>query len=131
VERKLLKPRVTVPKKKLQISSAEEIFAVLLGPPLLGLMLLLIPIIGWIAGSVILFGSFGGLILALRALGIKWGLIKPKINDYKLVGICPYCDNDLSVNLPSEKTTCGFCKERVLVKREKFYTIIRRHYEES
>jgi ribosomal protein S27AE len=129
-----LKPRITLPKKKLIYSSYGEIFTMLIGFPLVGLLiggiLLLIPIIGWIASPIVIFTGFTGApYFALRSLFIKWGWMKPKINDYKLEGKCPYCDNNLSVNLPSEKTTCGFCKERVLIKAEKFYTIIRKHSE--
>lgn len=129
-----LKPRITIPKKKLIFSSTDEILGALIGMPALGLIigivLLMIPIIGWILGPMVIFGCCtGGPVIALRALGIKWGWVKPKDDDFKLEGECPYCDNDLSVNLPKEKITCGFCKERVLIKAEKFYTIIRKHYE--
>lgn len=129
-----LKPRITIPEKKLIFSSNDEIIGMLIGAPILGIgigiLLLFIPIVGWIASPVIIFASCAGApLVALRMLAIKLGLIKPKIDDYKLEGKCPYCDNNLSVNLPSEKTNCGFCKERVLIKAEKFYTIIRKHYE--
>jgi ribosomal protein S27AE len=84
-----LKPRVTVPKKKLIYSSTKEIFVVLLGMPMvgfwIGVVLLIIPIIGWILGPIVIFASCtGGPIIALRALGIKWGWIKPKDDDFKL-----------------------------------------------
>ncbi|MEO0014506.1 MAG: hypothetical protein RLZZ535_2895 [Cyanobacteriota bacterium] len=128
----VLKPRTTVPKKKLQIDGLGEALTLGFGSlvtPLLGLALLIIPVIGWILGLGLIFASIGGFLVSLRAVGIAIGLIKPAINDYKLEGICPYCDNSLSVNLPSERTTCGFCKERVLVKKEKFHTIIRKTYD--
>ena len=134
-----LKPIITVPQKKLIISSYEEILAIAFSGLIIGLLgltlsiiLLIIPIIGWILAFAIFWASFiRPPYLALRALCIKWGLIEPKDRDFKLEGKCPYCSNNLSVNLPKEKVTCGFCKERVLIKQYKFYTIIRKTYDNS
>ena len=133
-KRQALKPRTTVPRKELMYSGYDEIMGILIGLPMLGIMIglvvLIIPIIGWIASPFIIIGSCTGApVFAFRALFIKWGFMKPKIDDYQLVGTCPYCDNDLSVNLKNEITKCKYCKERVLIKSEKFHTQVIRRYE--
>ena len=124
-----LKPKITVPVKKLKVDKLGKALVLGLSSPILIIVL----IISLFFFPVIIGGAIAIVILEnfLRGLTIKFGWIQAQINDYMLEGNCPYCNNSLSVNLPSEKTSCGFCKERVLVKGEKFYTIIRTHYEEN
>ena len=129
------KARMTIPKKRLQMDSIGDIVATGTILPIfgvfIGIFLLIIPIIGWILGIGVILMSGGAALVALRALGIKFGLVEPERSDYILVGECPYCDNDLTANLSWNKTKCEFCKERVLIKSEKFYTIIRKIHDEG
>jgi DNA-directed RNA polymerase subunit M/transcription elongation factor TFIIS len=130
-----LKPRFTVPTRK-NLSEGEKadqnlgagcsgsIFFIVIG-----CVLLLIPIIGWIIGGImILMGLMSPFIGGAAALGIGDSLV----NDYELIGDCPYCTNSVTVRMKvnTDKNImakCETCQERILVKEDTFYTIVKRY----
>jgi DNA-directed RNA polymerase subunit RPC12/RpoP len=129
-----LKPRFTVPTKR-KLSKGEKadqnLFAGCLGSILLiviGCVLLLIPIIGWIIGGcMIISGLMSPFIGGAAALGIGEDLA----DDHELKGDCPYCTNSVTVGIngkPDKKIVkCETCQERILVKEDTFYTIVKRY----
>jgi len=79
-----------------------------------GLFLFIIPIIGWILGILCTLGAFVAL--------VKFFSTSDDIGKYK--GICPYCNLAIEIEgKNSESNSCIHCKNRVIIKKNCFYTI--------
>lgn len=96
---------------------------------LLAALFALIPFVGWISSIALLFFAFGsGLMPILMASGLS---SSSNAGDYWLEGECPYCSHSIKVMRRKGKESdtgfhqCATCKERVLVKDDSFFTILK------
>lgn len=71
-----------------------------------GVVLFLIPILGWILGPVFI----GGGVLVFFGSPLMMFFPKPIIE-----GACPYCANLLAIAGGTKAVTCTVCKSRVIV----------------
>lgn len=85
----------------------------------IGMAVLLIPIIGWIAGPILILG----------------GLIVPLMGGTSSItqkGTCPYCTLQVSnFNAAAESFSCSHCKQPIIVRAPSFYTVAAAHSSSS
>ena len=133
-----LGPRASHPKKILltdQERKDQNIGAATLAGCVIPLLVLLaalfalIPFIGWIISIGLLLFAFGA---AANMFAFVFGVSKTsEPGDYWLEGECPYCSHAIKVLRKNGKEAdtsfqqCTTCKERVLVKDDTFYTILK------
>lgn len=79
-----------------------------------GIVFLLIPIIGWILGSILLFA----------AIGYPLALL---IGDSKYIssldGSCPYCGSEVTAPMHEKSKDCEYCKSKIIIREHKFFTV--------
>lgn len=81
---------------------------------IVGIVLLLIPLIGWILGSISL----------LAAIGYPLALIIGDSNYISsLVGSCPYCGSEVTAPMHKKSKDCEYCKSKIIIREHKFFTV--------
>lgn len=86
-----------------------------IGLPIVGLIVLIIPIFGW-------FLYFA--IVVMGVLVLPAGLISGDPKYIKsLVGECPHCGKESSTSLSSGSFSCSHCKKQVIIRDRQFYSL--------
>lgn len=84
------------------------------GLGILGLILLIIPIIGWILGPICLLLAVGTPLAMLTSDSDSLSVLKGK---------CPYCNSETAVPTKSTRHSCASCKSEIVVEGQKFYAL--------
>ena len=83
--------------------------------PIFGLVVLIVPILGWIIyAGIVLMGVFG----------IPYVLLSghPQYTN-NLVGDCPHCRKEAKTAISSNSFSCVHCKKQVIVRDQQFYSL--------